>query len=85
MARLGVIAAVRDAIASRRVSAEEVVRHAFELIERLDGPINAVVALRADEALSEAQALDRAGGAGGVLAGPRLTNTWRPGGVALTT
>ena len=36
MARLGVIAAVRDAIASRRISAEEVVRHAFELIERLD-------------------------------------------------
>jgi Asp-tRNA(Asn)/Glu-tRNA(Gln) amidotransferase A subunit family amidase len=69
VARLGVIAAVRDAIASRRISAEEVVRHAFELIERLDGPINAVVALRADEALAEAQALDRAGGAGGVLAG----------------
>jgi Asp-tRNA(Asn)/Glu-tRNA(Gln) amidotransferase A subunit family amidase len=37
VARLGVIAAVRDAIASRRISAEEVVRHAFELIERLDG------------------------------------------------
>lgn len=61
MASEGVIAAVRDAIASRRVSAEEVVRHALERIERLDGPINAVVALRADEALAEARALDRAG------------------------
>jgi Asp-tRNA(Asn)/Glu-tRNA(Gln) amidotransferase A subunit family amidase len=69
VARLGVIAAVRDAIASRRLSAEEVVRHAFELIERLDGPINAVVALRPDEALAEAKALDRAGGAGGAVAG----------------
>lgn len=69
MASHGVIAAVRDAIASRRVSAEEVVRHAFELIERHDGAINAVVALRADEAIAEANALDRAGGAGGALAG----------------
>ncbi|HEY2597007.1 MAG TPA: amidase [Candidatus Dormibacteraeota bacterium] len=69
MASQGVIASVRDAIASRRVSAEEVVRHALDRIERLDGPINAVVALRADEALAEAKALDRAGGAGGALAG----------------
>jgi Asp-tRNA(Asn)/Glu-tRNA(Gln) amidotransferase A subunit family amidase len=64
-----VIAAVRDAIASRKVSAEEVVRHAFERIERHDGAINAVIALRADEAIAEAQALDRTGGAGGPLAG----------------
>lgn len=69
MASHGVIAAVRDAIASRRVSAEEVVRHAFEQIERHDGAINAVVALRADEADAEAKALDRAGGTGGPMAG----------------
>jgi len=69
MAGLGVIAAVRGAIDSRRVSAEEVVRHALERIERLDGAINAVVALRAEEALAEAKALDRAHGAGGALAG----------------
>jgi Asp-tRNA(Asn)/Glu-tRNA(Gln) amidotransferase A subunit family amidase len=69
MPSAGVIAAVRDAIASRRVSAEEVARHALERIERLDGAINAVVALRADEALAEAKGLDRAGGAGGELAG----------------
>ena len=69
MASHGVIAAVRDAIASRRVSAEEAVRHALERIERHDGAINAVVALRAEEALAEARALDGAGGTGGALAG----------------
>ena len=72
MGRAGVIAAVRAAIASRRVSVEEVVRHALDRIERLDGPINAVVALRADEALAEAKALDRDGVAGGALAGVPL-------------
>ena len=69
MAGKGIIAAVRAAIVSRRVSAEDVVRHAFERIERLDGRINAVVALRVDEAIAEAKALDRAGAAGGPLAG----------------
>ncbi len=69
MQTAGVIAAVRDAISSRRLSSEEVVRHSLERIERLDGPVNAVVALRADEALDEARALDRAGGADGRLAG----------------
>jgi Asp-tRNA(Asn)/Glu-tRNA(Gln) amidotransferase A subunit family amidase len=69
VASKGVIAALRDAIASRRVSAEEAVRHALERIERLDGAINAVVALRADEAVAEARALDRAGSGGGALAG----------------
>jgi Asp-tRNA(Asn)/Glu-tRNA(Gln) amidotransferase A subunit family amidase len=65
----GVIAAVREALVSRRVSAEEVVRHALERIERLDGPINAVVALRDEEALAEARALDQAGGGPGALTG----------------
>ncbi len=69
MASHGVIAAVRDAIASRRVSAEEAVRHALERIERHDRAINAVVALRDEEALAEARALDRGGGTGGALAG----------------
>jgi Asp-tRNA(Asn)/Glu-tRNA(Gln) amidotransferase A subunit family amidase len=69
VARHAVISAVRAAITSRRVSVEEVVRHALERIERHDGAINAVVALRADEALAEARGLDRAGGAGGALAG----------------
>jgi Asp-tRNA(Asn)/Glu-tRNA(Gln) amidotransferase A subunit family amidase len=61
--RPGVIAGVRDAIASRRVSAEEVVREALKRIERLDPPLNAVVALRAEEALAEARSLDRVKGA----------------------
>jgi len=68
----GVIAGVRDAIASRHVSAEEVVRAAFERIERLDPTLNAVVALRAEEALAEARSLDRvkdAAGRGAPLAG----------------
>jgi Asp-tRNA(Asn)/Glu-tRNA(Gln) amidotransferase A subunit family amidase len=65
----GVIAAVRDAIASRLVSAEEVVRHALERIERMDVAINAVVALRADEALAEARALDQSGARDASLAG----------------
>jgi Asp-tRNA(Asn)/Glu-tRNA(Gln) amidotransferase A subunit family amidase len=65
----GVIAAVREAITSGRVSAEEVVRHALERIERLDGPINAVVALRAEEAIAEARALDEAGAGPGALTG----------------
>jgi len=69
VASQGVIAAVHDAIASRRVSAEEVARHALDRIERLDGAINAVVALRADEAIAEARALDQAGASGGALAG----------------
>jgi Asp-tRNA(Asn)/Glu-tRNA(Gln) amidotransferase A subunit family amidase len=56
----GVISGVRDAIASRHVSAEEVVRVALERIERLNPALNAVVALRAEEAIAEARALDRA-------------------------
>src|SRR5712691_2772378 len=72
MGSRGVIPAVVDAIASREVSAEEVVQAALERIERLNPPINAVVALRADEALAEARALDRArvaAGGGIALAG----------------
>lgn len=69
MASHGVISEVRNAIASRRVSAEEAVRHALERIERHNGAINAVVVLRAEEAIAEARDLDRAGGAGGALAG----------------
>ena len=53
------IARVRDAVVARRVSAEEVVRSALERIERLNPALNAVVALRAEEALAEARALDR--------------------------
>ena len=68
----GVIGTVRDAVASRRVSAEEAVQAALDRIEKLDKPINAVVAMRAEEALAEARELDRkihAGHEVGPLAG----------------
>jgi Asp-tRNA(Asn)/Glu-tRNA(Gln) amidotransferase A subunit family amidase len=59
------------AVAARRVTAEELVR---ESLRRIDAAaeLNAVVALRGDEALEEARALDAAiarGGAPGPLAG----------------
>jgi Asp-tRNA(Asn)/Glu-tRNA(Gln) amidotransferase A subunit family amidase len=47
------------AVRERRVSAVELVRRSLERIERLDGDLNAVVALRAEPALDEAAALDR--------------------------
>jgi Asp-tRNA(Asn)/Glu-tRNA(Gln) amidotransferase A subunit family amidase len=68
----GVIAGVRDAIASGHVSAEEVVRLALERIERLDGAINSVVALRAEEAIAEARARDRAKGSAALAGVPVL-------------
>ena len=57
---------------ARRVSAVDAVTEALARVARLDGTLNAVVALRADEALAEAEALDRALDAGaptGRLAG----------------
>jgi Asp-tRNA(Asn)/Glu-tRNA(Gln) amidotransferase A subunit family amidase len=56
---IGVLSCVRDAIVSRQVSADEVVRMALDRIERLDPPLNSVVALRAELALAEARELDR--------------------------
>jgi Asp-tRNA(Asn)/Glu-tRNA(Gln) amidotransferase A subunit family amidase len=60
------------AVRTRRVSSRQLVERALERISRLDGPLNAVVALRADAALDEARALDArvaAGGDPGPLAG----------------
>ena len=47
-----------EAVHSRQVSATELVKRALERIERFNGPLNAVVALRAEEALREAHDLD---------------------------
>jgi Asp-tRNA(Asn)/Glu-tRNA(Gln) amidotransferase A subunit family amidase len=58
IATAGVLARVRDAIAARRVSAEETVRTALTRIEARDRTLNAVVALRAEEAIAEARQLD---------------------------
>lgn len=60
----GPAAAVAAAVRARQVSAVEMVREALDRIARLDGPLNAVVALRADDALAEAAAVDRRVGAG---------------------
>ena len=50
--------AVRDGVLRGEVSAREAVDRALELIGELDGPINAVVALRGDEARAEARSVD---------------------------
>jgi len=63
------------AVRERQVSAVELVRRCLERIERLDGGLGAVVALRAERALDEAAALDRRAAAGaplGPLAGAPL-------------
>jgi Asp-tRNA(Asn)/Glu-tRNA(Gln) amidotransferase A subunit family amidase len=59
-------------VRTRRVSSHQLVERALERISRLDGHLNAVVALRADLALGEAQELDAQVAAGadpGPLAG----------------
>ena len=59
-------------VRERRTSAEELVAESLGRIERLDGPINAVVRTRGDEALAEAVAIDarvEAGEDPGALAG----------------
>jgi Asp-tRNA(Asn)/Glu-tRNA(Gln) amidotransferase A subunit family amidase len=61
-----------DAVRTRRVSSHQLVERVLERISRLDGQLNAVVALRADAALDEALALDARVAAGddpGPLAG----------------
>jgi len=67
-----VLAELAAAVRGRRVSAEELVRLSLERIERHNPALNAVVALRADEAAVEAAALDSRVAAGedpGPLAG----------------
>lgn len=53
------------AIQTRELSAEEVVRRSLERIERDNPTLNAVVSLRADEALAEAHEVDDRIGRGG--------------------
>jgi Asp-tRNA(Asn)/Glu-tRNA(Gln) amidotransferase A subunit family amidase len=64
--------ALAAAVGSRRIAARELVRRSLERIEALDPDINAVVALRAEEALDDASGLDAliaSGGEAGPLAG----------------
>ncbi len=52
------LAELASAVRERRVSSAELVRMSLERIERLDGPINAVIRLRAEDALEDARAFD---------------------------
>lgn len=52
------LAELSEAVRARRISAEELVRMSLERIDRLNPPLNAVIALRADEAIEDARALD---------------------------
>ena len=68
----GGLARLADAVGTGRVGAIHLVAEALARIERLDGPLNAVVSLRADQALAEAERLDasiRDGARPGPLAG----------------
>ena len=70
--RRAILRTLADAVRTRRVSSHQLVERALERISRLDGHLNAVVALRADLALGEAQELDAQVAAGadpGPLAG----------------
>jgi Asp-tRNA(Asn)/Glu-tRNA(Gln) amidotransferase A subunit family amidase len=70
--RRAILRTLADAVLTRRVSSQQLVERALERISRLDGQLNAVVALRADLALGEALELDAQVAAGtdpGPLAG----------------
>jgi Asp-tRNA(Asn)/Glu-tRNA(Gln) amidotransferase A subunit family amidase len=54
----GAIRATSAAVASGQVTAVETVTEALRRIDERNGPLGAVIALRADEALAEAHALD---------------------------
>ncbi len=67
-----VLAELARAVRTRRVASRELVALALERIEQLDADLGSVVALRAEEALAEASALDERVAAGedpGPLAG----------------
>ena len=68
----GILSELAGAVRTRRVSSHQLVERSLERIARLDGQLNAVVALRADLALGEARTLDERVAAGedpGPLAG----------------
>lgn len=69
------LAQLSSAVRERRASAVEVVRISLERIERLNPPLNAVIATRPEQAFTEAEALDArivAGEDPGPLAGVPL-------------
>jgi Asp-tRNA(Asn)/Glu-tRNA(Gln) amidotransferase A subunit family amidase len=56
--RKAILHTLANAVRTRRVSSHQLVERVLERIARLDGPLNAVVALRGELALGEAQELD---------------------------
>jgi len=67
---LGSVRDAREALGHRAVSSRELVELLLHRIDAIDSSVNAVVELRAEEALEEAKGADRAIAAGG--AGPLL-------------
>src|SRR5262245_27818023 len=65
----GPVVEVAEAVRAGRVRVVDTVTEALRRIERLDGVLNAVVAVRADDALAEAEEMDRRGPGSGRLAG----------------
>ena len=68
----GILNELAGAVRTLRVSSRQLVERSLERISRLDGQLNAVVALRAELALGEARAIDERVAAGedpGPLAG----------------
>jgi Asp-tRNA(Asn)/Glu-tRNA(Gln) amidotransferase A subunit family amidase len=63
------LAELASAVRERRASSAELVQMSLERIERLDGPINAVIRLRAEEALEDARAFDASASSSLPLAG----------------
>ena len=66
----GPVGDLAAAVAARRVTAVVAVTEAVRRIEDLDGPLNAVVELRIDDALAEASAYDDGLASGAVAPGP---------------
>jgi Asp-tRNA(Asn)/Glu-tRNA(Gln) amidotransferase A subunit family amidase len=58
------LAELAAAVSERRVSSAELVGASLERIDRLDGPVNAVVLVRGDDALADAAAIDERVAAG---------------------
>src|SRR5262245_26837587 len=65
----GPVVEVSEAVRRGGVRVVDAVAEALRRIERLDGDLNAVVALRAEQALAEADEMDRRGPGSGRLAG----------------
>jgi Asp-tRNA(Asn)/Glu-tRNA(Gln) amidotransferase A subunit family amidase len=71
-----ILSELTDAVRARRVSSYQLVGRSLERIARLDGTLNAVVALRAELALGEGRALDERSLRGRTRARWRASRSW---------